>query len=110
MRGAVYALEEWRAKLDPTEDLPFAVAHATDHVTVLLYAPRDPDRQTPHAQDELYVVAAGHGTLWVAGEPLVLQTGDTALVPAHAEHRFADVTPDFVVWAVFFGPPVPAPD
>ena len=46
-------------------------------MTLRRYAPKDSDRQTPHDQDELYIVA-----------------GDT--------HRFEDFSPDFATWVVFY--------
>jgi mannose-6-phosphate isomerase-like protein (cupin superfamily) len=48
----------------------------------------EPDRQQPHADDEVYVVLEGTGTLEVEEERLDLQEGHAAFVPAGAEHRF----------------------
>ena len=53
----------------------------------VLVAP-EPDRQQPHADDEVYVVLEGNGTLDVEGERVDLREGEAAFVPAHAEHRF----------------------
>lgn len=53
----------------------------------VLVAP-EPDRQQPHADDEVYVVLDGHGTLDVAGTPVELHPGNAVFVPAGAEHRF----------------------
>jgi len=54
----------------------------------VLVAP-EPDRQQPHADDEVYVVLAGSGTLEVAGEPVALREGQAVFVPAGTEHRFS---------------------
>jgi mannose-6-phosphate isomerase-like protein (cupin superfamily) len=53
----------------------------------VLVAP-EPDRQQPHADDEVYVVLEGSGTLEVGGESVPVQDGDAVFVEAGAEHRF----------------------
>src|SRR3954469_7090858 len=53
----------------------------------VLVAP-EPDRQQPHDDDEVYVVLEGTGVLDVGGEPVELDVGHSAFVPAGAEHRF----------------------
>ena len=54
----------------------------------VLVAP-EPDRQQPHADDEVYVVLEGSGVLEVAGEQQPLAEGQAAFVPARVEHRFS---------------------
>jgi len=53
----------------------------------VLVAP-EPDRQQPHADDEVYVVLEGRGRLEIEGETVELAEGQAAFVPAGAEHRF----------------------
>jgi mannose-6-phosphate isomerase-like protein (cupin superfamily) len=53
----------------------------------VLVAP-EPDRQQPHADDEVYVVLEGRGTLDVEGRRYELTEGDSVFVPAGAEHEF----------------------
>jgi mannose-6-phosphate isomerase-like protein (cupin superfamily) len=53
-----------------------------------LVAP-EPDRQQPHADDEVYVVLQGTGVLDVEGERVALREGNAVFVPAGAEHRFS---------------------
>ena len=53
----------------------------------VLVAP-EPDRQQPHADDEVYVVLEGTGVLEVEGEQVELREGHAVFVPAGAEHRF----------------------
>ena len=53
----------------------------------VLVAP-EPDRQQPHADDEIYVVLEGRGTLDIEGERYDLTEGDSVFVPAGAEHQF----------------------
>ena len=54
----------------------------------VLVAP-EPDRQQPHADDEVYVVLDGSGVLDIEGASLQLDVGHAAFVPAGAEHRFS---------------------
>jgi mannose-6-phosphate isomerase-like protein (cupin superfamily) len=54
----------------------------------VLVAP-EPDRQQPHADDEVYVVLEGRGTLEIEGETVDLREGESAFVAAGAEHRFS---------------------
>ncbi len=53
----------------------------------MLVAP-EADRQQPHEDDELYIVLEGRGTLEVEGEELAMHEGESAFIPAGAEHRF----------------------
>jgi mannose-6-phosphate isomerase-like protein (cupin superfamily) len=54
----------------------------------VLVAP-EPDRQQPHADDEVYVVLEGSGVLDVEGEQVPMQEGSAVFVEAGAEHRFS---------------------
>jgi mannose-6-phosphate isomerase-like protein (cupin superfamily) len=53
----------------------------------VLVAP-EADRQQPHADDEVYVVLEGSGTLEVSGENVPVREGNAVFVEAGAEHRF----------------------
>jgi mannose-6-phosphate isomerase-like protein (cupin superfamily) len=53
----------------------------------VLVAP-EPDRQQPHADDEVYVVLEGTGVLDVEGTRVELREGRAVFVPAGADHRF----------------------
>ena len=53
----------------------------------VLVAP-EPDRQQPHADDEIYVVLEGSGVLEVKGESVPVTEGSAVFVEAGAEHRF----------------------
>jgi len=68
----------------------YEVAHTSPGLELGVYvlvAP-EPDRQQPHADDEIYVVLEGRGTLEIDGEAVPLTEGQAAFVPAGAEHRF----------------------
>ena len=69
-----------------------------------LYAPRGHDPQSPHAQDELYIVQQGSGTFRRAGQSCEFAVGDVLFVPAGVEHRFEAFSEDLCVWVIFYGP------
>ena len=54
----------------------------------VLVAP-EPDRQTPHEDDEVYVVLEGTGVLEVEGETVPVKEGSAVFVEAGADHRFS---------------------
>jgi mannose-6-phosphate isomerase-like protein (cupin superfamily) len=54
----------------------------------VLVAP-EPDRQQPHADDEIYVVLEGNGVLDVEGTSVKVGEGHAVFVEAGAEHRFS---------------------
>jgi mannose-6-phosphate isomerase-like protein (cupin superfamily) len=59
------------------------------------------DDQTPHTEDEVYVVVSGRGAFEAGGQRVEVGPGTTLFVPAHEEHRFVDVTADLAVVVVF---------
>ncbi len=75
-------------------------------MSVELYAPFEKDEQTPHTQDELYVIARGSGTFEREGKTAPFVAGDTIFVPANDDHRFINYTEDFATWVFFYGPEV----
>lgn len=88
----------------PVEAMRYAAALSHGTMRLGLYAPRGEDIQTPHRQDELYVVVAGSGTFVLDGEARPFATHDTIFVRAGQDHRFTDFTPDFSAWVIFWGP------
>lgn len=71
---------------------------------VKLSLPVLPNQQTPHAQDEVYVVIRGRGVLLHDGARDPFEPGDLLFVAAGVEHRFEDFSEDLAVWVVFYGP------
>ena len=61
------------------------------------------DQQSPHTEDEAYVVTAGRGRFTSGGQTVDMAPGTVLFVPAHEPHRFHDITTDLAL-LVFFGP------
>ncbi|MEU8079555.1 cupin domain-containing protein [Catellatospora citrea] len=61
------------------------------------------DDQSPHTEDEVYVVTAGRARIVTPGGAAEVGAGAVVFVPAGEEHRFVDVTEDLAL-LVFFGP------
>jgi mannose-6-phosphate isomerase-like protein (cupin superfamily) len=53
----------------------------------VLVAP-EPDRQQPHADDEVYIVLEGAGVLEIEGASVPVEEGHAVFVEAGADHRF----------------------
>jgi quercetin dioxygenase-like cupin family protein len=62
------------------------------------------DDQTPHTEDEIYVVTAGRATFQGGGNRVTVGPGAVLYVPAGEVHRFTDVTEDLAT-VVIFAPP-----
>ena len=68
----------------------YEIVHESPALEVGVYvlvAP-EPDRQQPHADDEIYVVLEGSGVLEVEGEDVPVHEGGAVFVEAGADHRF----------------------
>jgi len=83
---------------------PYVELFKRGDVSVELFAPRGKDTQTPHDQDELYIVSRGAGFFRCGGETVQFQAGDLLFAPAGIEHRFERFSADFRTWVIFFGP------
>lgn len=100
----------WRVSLEEALAAPIpagarsapVMRHGT--MTTRLYVPRDEDKQTPHEQDEIYVVARGSGWFVNGAARHRFGANDMLFVPAGVVHRFEDFSDDFAVWVVFWGP------
>jgi mannose-6-phosphate isomerase-like protein (cupin superfamily) len=69
----------------------YEVVHESEGLEIGVYvlvAP-EPDGQTPHLFDEVYVVLDGDGTVEVDGEARAVSRGEAVFVPARSEHRFS---------------------
>ena len=61
------------------------------------------DPQSPHTEDELYVVMSGRGRIVVADEIAPVGPGSVVFVGAGVSHRFVDIEERLVI-LVAFGP------
>ena len=62
------------------------------------------DDQSPHTEDEIYVVTAGRATLQVngpGGQAAPVGPGSVIYVPAGEPHHFTDITSDLAVIVLF---------
>jgi mannose-6-phosphate isomerase-like protein (cupin superfamily) len=102
----MFGLEEALGKLpDSPEMFRFHYGLRCGSMKVGLYAPQGMDSQSPHNQDELYIVVSGVGDFRKNGECLPFKAGDVIFVEAGTEHRFEDFSADFATWVIFWGPP-----
>lgn len=62
------------------------------------------DLQSPHSEDEIYLVVGGRAKIELAGERHPVEPGSVISVPRNVEHKFVEITEDLAV-AVVFGPP-----
>jgi len=60
--------------------------------------------QVPHLRDELYFVAAGTGRYRVEDKVTAVGAGDVLFCAAHVAHGFEEISEDFSVWVIFYGP------
>ena len=93
----------FRRGLEESAD-PFFEGLSLGTMSVELFEPRGRDVQTPHPQDELYIVRAGNARFDKDGEVIDVKPGDVIIVEAGVEHRFVTFSEDFSVWVVFWGP------
>jgi mannose-6-phosphate isomerase-like protein (cupin superfamily) len=82
----------------------FALLFRHGSLSIELYAPRGSDPQSPHRQDEVYVVVRGTGMFVNGQHRAPFGPGDLLFVPAGVIHRFEDFSDDLAVWVVFYGP------
>lgn len=97
------ASEYSRSAATNPED-PYVVALEHGSLELGYYSPVGIDHQTPHDQDEVYVIVQGSGKFRNGNEIVEFRSGDALFVPAGVEHRFVDFTDDTEMWVVFYGP------
>jgi mannose-6-phosphate isomerase-like protein (cupin superfamily) len=61
------------------------------------------DPQSPHTEDELYIVMSGRADVTVGDEVRAIKTGSVVFVGAGVEHRFHGIE-ERLVLLVMFGP------
>jgi mannose-6-phosphate isomerase-like protein (cupin superfamily) len=63
------------------------------------------DGQSPHTEDEVYVVTSGRARIVTTSGEAEVRAGTVIFVPAGEVHRFVDITEDLTLLVVF-GPVV----
>jgi len=95
---------EANEKLLEDNEFPFVVVMKHGSMAIEYFAPVKADTQTPHKQDEIYVVIKGDGFFFRDEERVSCKKGDVLFVPAGMEHRFENFSDDFATWVIFYGP------
>lgn len=73
-------------------------------MSLIYFAPQGNDYQTPHDQDELYIVLEGSGEIEIDGVVQAFDKGASIFVAAGQEHRFLGELSGLKMWAIFWGP------
>jgi mannose-6-phosphate isomerase-like protein (cupin superfamily) len=91
---------------DGTESNHWVVHMNSDDLTVGTYSipAGGLDDQTPHTEDEIYVVQAGRATLVTGSGSAEVGPGSVVFVPAAEAHQFTDIAEDLAL-LVIFAPP-----
>ena len=97
-------MSDWVVRADEfaTRRGEYLMRHGT--MRAMPHRPATPNLQTPHIQDELYLVMRGGGNFTKNGETVRFGAGDAIFVEAGAEHRFEAMDDDVWLWIVFWGP------
>jgi len=96
--------KEANEKLLEDNEFPFVVVMKHGTMSLEYFAPVKTDTQTPHKQDEIYVVVKGDGFFFREGERVACKKGDVLFVPAGMDHRFENFSDDFATWVIFYDP------
>ena len=72
-------------------------------MSVEYFAPQKTDTQSPHKQDELYIIIEGSSDFYRNNAIVKCKKGDVLFVPAKMEHRFINFSEDFATWVIFYG-------
>lgn len=90
--------------VDEAADGEYSVLLEHGSMQLGCYRPDRTDDQTPHEQDEIYIVQSGSGTFRIGDETRAFAPGDALFVRAGIEHRFEEFSTDFAAWVIFYGP------
>ena len=99
----IYAAGRW-AEPDAT-DATYVEHLATRDLSVGTYSLRvgASDTQSPHSEDEIYVVTSGRARFTSGSQTTTVEPGTVLFVPAYEQHRFHEITENLTL-LVFFGP------
>ena len=91
-------------KLHQQNKLPFVIMMEHGTMSIEYFSPKEKDTQTPHKQDEIYVIIEGQSNFYRNGEQTLCKKNDILFVPAGMEHHFENFSDDFATWVIFYGP------
>jgi hypothetical protein len=103
-RAAHVSLADALAKGPPPAGNLAVPIFAHGSLEVEMYTPSGHDAQTPHARDEVYVVARGEAVFFDGDRRHRIGPGSFLFVAAGQAHRFEEFSEDFAVWVFFYGP------
>jgi mannose-6-phosphate isomerase-like protein (cupin superfamily) len=103
MRSAVFPLARARNDVKLVRGKRLATVVERDTLRLLCSRPLPPNVQSPHDQDELYVVVQGRGVLFHDGKRDRFSAGDAIFVAAGVDHHFEEFTEDLTLWVIFYG-------
>ena len=86
------------------EPVPYALLFERGDLAVELFIPRGRDAQSPHDQDELYLIQSGAAILDRSGKRVACSAGDVHYIPAGMPHRFESHSNDFRTWVIYVRP------
>ena len=102
-RSGVIRFAEAKTGIPTPAGEPSVLVLKRGTLDIKLALPVPPNQQTPHAQDEIYVVIRGRGVLVHGGKRDPFESGDLLFVAAGIEHHYEDFTKDLALWRVFYG-------
>ena len=73
-------------------------------MSLIYFAPEGIDYQTPHDQDEIYIVLCGSGVIEIEGIGHSFSAGSAIFVSAGKHHHFVGDLNGLKMWAIFYGP------
>ena len=100
---------KWHTSINDAEQFPLEKGRISSlifedkNIQLRYYSPNKNDNQTPHQQDEVYIIAKGKGTFVRGNIKVLFQVGDVIFVPKYMKHYFKDFTDDFATWVIFYG-------
>lgn len=101
-RSGVISFADAKARLSASGERNILVLKRGT-LDVKLVVPVPPSPQTPHDQDEIYVILRGRGVLVHDGKREPFGPGDILFVAAGVEHHYEDFGGDLALWRVFYG-------
>jgi mannose-6-phosphate isomerase-like protein (cupin superfamily) len=104
MEPFAFSIADAVKQLQKETDKKFTVLLKHGSMQIEYFAPHKIDTQTPHAQDEIYVITSGTSSFYRGGEAISCKTGDVIFVPSGMGHRFVNFSDDFATWVIFYGP------